>query len=112
MLKVNIGIENCLIKSQKGIIRHIEFAQCSVHKVCLKFSDEQSGSKAMKSSSLGRQNYEEKKKCEAKSSVKKGSSSPSIKCSERPSILSWTSTVHKVRALSSEQVLIDFDLRL
>ena len=112
MLKVNIGIENRLIKSQKGIIRHIEFAQCSVHKVCLKFSDEQSGSKAMKSSSLGRQNYEEKKKCEAKSSVKKGSSSPSIKCSERPLILSWTSTVHKVRGLSSEQVLIDFDLRL
>ena len=52
MLKTNVDIKNHLINGQKDFITHIEFAQGSVHKVCLKFSDEQAGSKAMKSTYL------------------------------------------------------------
>ena len=56
MLTVNIGIQDRLINGQTGIIRHTEFAQGSVRKVYVKFSDEKAGSKAMRSSYLGRQN--------------------------------------------------------
>ena len=39
MLTVNIGIQDRLINGQTGIIRHTEFAQGSVCKVYVKFSD-------------------------------------------------------------------------
>ena len=46
-----------------------------------KFSDEQAGSKAMRSFYLGRQNsWVPIEKFETENSVKKGSASPSIKC--------------------------------
>ena len=56
MLTVNIDIQDRLTNGQLGIIRHIEFAQASVRKVYVKFSDEQAGSKAMRSSYLNKQN--------------------------------------------------------
>ena len=56
MLAVNIDIQDRLINGQTGIIRHTEFAQGSVHKIYVKFSDEHAGSKALRSSYLGRQN--------------------------------------------------------
>ena len=56
MLTVNIDIQDHLINGQARIIRHIEFAEGSARKVYIKFSDEQAGSKAMRSSYLGRQN--------------------------------------------------------
>ena len=43
--------------SQTGNVRHIEFAQSSVGKVCVKFSYEQAGLKAMKLSYLCRQYF-------------------------------------------------------
>ena len=52
----NIGIEDRLINGQIGNIRHFEFAQGSVCKVYVKFSDKQACLKAMRSSYLGRQN--------------------------------------------------------
>ena len=54
MLTVNIDIQDRLFNGQTGIIRHIEFAQGSVCKVCVKLSDEQVGSKSMISSYLGK----------------------------------------------------------
>ena len=56
MLTVNIDLQGCLNNRQTGIIRHIEFAQGNASKVYVKFSDEQAGSKAMRSSYLGKQN--------------------------------------------------------
>ena len=56
MLAVNIYIQDHLINGQTGIIRHINFARNSARKVYIKFSDEQPGSKSMRSSYLGRQN--------------------------------------------------------
>ena len=56
MLTVNIDIQDRLINGQTGIVRHIDFAQGSACKVYIKVSDKQAGSKAMRSSYLGRQN--------------------------------------------------------
>ena len=112
MLTVNIYIQDRLINGQTGIIRHIEFAEGSARKVYITFSDEQAGSKAMRSSYLGRQNsWVPIEKCETEISIKKGSTSPYIKRTQFMLTLAWASTVHKVLGLSLEQGVIDFDLR-
>ena len=53
MLTVNTDIHDRLLKGQTGNIRHIEFAQGSVHKAYVMFSDKKAGSNAMRSSYLG-----------------------------------------------------------
>ena len=106
MLTVNIDMQDCLINGQIGIIRHIEFAQCSACKVYIKFSDEQAGSKAKRSSYLGRQNsWIPIEKYETEILIKKESASPSIKSTQFPLTLGCASTVHKVQGLSLEQVI-------
>ena len=50
-------------------------------------------------------------KCETEISIKKGSSSPSIKRTKFLLTLARASTVHKVQGLSLEQGVIDFDLQ-
>ena len=54
MLAVNTDIQDRLINGQTGSIRDTEFAQGSVQKVYVKFSDERAGIKVMGSSYLGR----------------------------------------------------------
>ena len=54
MLRVNISIKDCLINSQTGNVRHIQFAQGNVSQVHFKFSDEEAGLKAAKLSYFGR----------------------------------------------------------
>ena len=54
MLTVNLDIQDRLISGQTGNINRIEFAQGSVQKVYVKFSDEHVGLKAIRSSYLGR----------------------------------------------------------
>ena len=94
MLTVNIGILDCLINSLTGNIRHTEFAQGTVYKVYVKFSDEQAGLKAMTSTYLGEQNsWVPIEKCETKISIKKGSALPTIKRTQFPLALAWASTV-------------------
>ena len=56
MFTVNIDILDCLINGQTGNISHTEFAQASFCKVYVKISDEQAGSKAIRSFYLDRQN--------------------------------------------------------
>ena len=78
-------------------MRHIEFAEGTVHKVYAKFSDEQAGLKAIRSSYVDRQNsWIPVKKCETEISVKKGSTLPTIKRTQFPLTLAWVSTIHKV----------------
>ena len=61
-------------------IRHIEFARGSARKVFIKFSDEQAGSKAMRSAYIGKQNcWVPTEKCKTEISIKKRSASPSFK---------------------------------
>ena len=60
---------------------------------------------------LGRQNsWLPIQKCDAEIPIKKGSVYRSIKRTQFPLILTWTSTVHKVQVLSLKQRVIDFDL--
>ena len=81
-------------------------------KAYVKFSGEQAGPKAMRSSNLGRQNScVTIEICETEISIKKGSASPSIKLIQFPLTLAWGSTVHKVEGLSLEQDDTDFDLQ-
>ena len=54
IITVNIDTQDHPNNGQAGNIRYIEFAQGSVCKVYVKFSDEIASSKAMKSSYLGR----------------------------------------------------------
>ena len=52
---MKLDIQDRLINCQTGTISHIEFAQGSVRKVYVKFSNEQTGLKAMRLSYLGKQ---------------------------------------------------------
>ena len=112
MLTVNVYIQDRLINGQTGNIEDIEFAEGTVCKVYVKFSDEQAGIREMRSSYLGRHNsWVAIEKCETEIPLKKGSASPSIKRTQFLLTLAWVSTVHKVQGLSLEQGVIDFDLR-
>ena len=112
MLTDNVDIQDRLINHQTGNIEHIEFAQGTVCELYVKFSDEQAGIRAMRSSYLGRHSsWFAIEKCETEIPIKKGSASPSIKRTQFPLTLAWASTVHKVQGLSLEQGVNDFDLR-
>ena len=78
ILTVNIDKQDRLINGQIEMIR--QFAQGSAYEVYIKVSDEQVGSRAIRSSYLGRQNFWVSiEKCETEISIKKWSTSPSIK---------------------------------
>ena len=101
MLTVNIYIQDRLINGQTGVIWHIEFAQCTAHKVYVKSTDEQTDSKAMRSSYLGRENsWVLIEKCETPISKKKESVLSSNKHTQFQLTLTWVSTVHKVQGIS------------
>ena len=71
------------MNGQTEMIRHTEFAQGSAYEVYIKFSDEQAGSKAIRPSYLGRQNsWVSIEKYETEISIKKWSTSPSIKSTQ------------------------------
>ena len=79
MLTVNVDMQDRRINGQTGNAKHIEFVQSSIHKVYVKFSDEQTGLRAMRSSYVGRQNsWVAIEKCETEIPIKKGLASPSI----------------------------------
>ena len=94
MLTVNIDIQDRLLNGQTRIIRHNEFSQGSARKVYINFSNEQAGSKAMRSSFLGRQNsWVPFEKYETEISASKESALPSIKCTQFLLTLVWVSTI-------------------
>ena len=95
-----------------GNAKHIVFVPGSTRKVPVKFSDEQAGLRAMRSSYLSRQNlWVAIEKCETEIPIKKGLTSPNIKWTRFPLTLAWAFTVHEVQGLSWEQGVVDFDLQ-
>ena len=89
-----------------------EFVYASIHKLYVKFSNEQAGLKAIRSSYLGRENSQvATEKCETEIPIKKGLTSPNIKPNQFSLALAWPSTIHKVQGLSLEQGIVDFYLR-
>ena len=69
----------------------------------VKFSDEQAGLKAIRSSYLGRQSsWVPTEKFETEILIKTGLASPSIERTQFPLTLAWESAVHKVQSLSLE----------
>ena len=89
MLTFNIDIQDRLINGQTGNISHIELAQGSACKIYVKFSDEQAGLKAMRSSCLVRQNsWVPIEEYETEIPINRGSTSPSIKRSQF--LVTWT----------------------
>ena len=103
MLGFNICIQD-LIDCKIGNNRHIEFAQGSVLKVYVKFSDEPFCAKSMRSSYLGKTKfldfYLKMSNCDSN----KGKISISIH-------QVYSISFSMVQGLSLEQVIIDFDLR-
>ena len=111
MLTVNVDIQDHLNNGHTANVKHIEFVHSSIHKVYVKFSDEQPGLRAMRSSYLGRQNsWVAIEKCETEITIKKGLASPNIKQIQFPLTLAWSFTVHKVQSLCLEQGVVDFDM--
>ena len=77
-----------------------------------KISDEQAGSKAIKSSHLGKQNFwVSAEKCEIEILIKKRSVQLSISRTQFSLTLALSSTDQKVEGLSLKQRVIGFDLR-
>ena len=112
ILEVNVDMQDSLVNGQTGNIEYIESVLCNIRKVYVKFSDEQTGIRAMRSSYLGRQNsWVAIEKCKTEIALKKGFPSRNIKRTEFPLILAWASTVHQVQSLILEQGVVTFDLR-
>ena len=88
MLTVNVDIQDRLINGQTGNFKHNEFVQASIHKIYVRFSDEQAGLRAMRSSYLGEQNsWVAIEKCETEIPIKKELASSNIKRTQFPLIL-------------------------
>ena len=111
MLTINTHINDRLIKGQTGIATHIEFAEGSVSKVYVRFSDNGAGSK-LAEIILFRQTklLDFFWKMLNWNFNKKGSASISIKRTQPSLILAWAATAHNFQGLSLSQILSDFDL--
>ena len=103
MLGFNIYIQD-LLDCKTGNNRHIGFAQGSVLKVYVKFSDEPFCSKSMRSSYLGKTKFLDFYLKMSNRDSNKGKISISIH-------QVYSISFSMVQGLSLEQVIIDFDLR-
>ena len=112
MLTVNIDIADRLINGQIGTVKHISGDLNNIHKVYVKFDDAHAGLKAMQTDHFARQNvWVPIEKAEAIISIKVNSnSSPIIKRTQFPLMLSWACTVRKVKGLSLDKAVVSFNL--
>ena len=98
MLTVNLDIQDRLINDKTVSISCIEFVQGIIWKVYIKFLDEKSALKVMRSSYLSRQSYRiTTENCEDEILIKKRSPSPSIKPTQFLLTLVWASISHSVQ---------------
>ena len=112
MLTINIDIRDRLINDQVSEVTHIDIVQNTIQKVYVKFSDPQTGGKAMAASHFSRQHsWEGIEKSEAETPIKKGSTSPSIKRTQFHLALASAYTAYKVTGLSPVQSFVDVHLK-
>ena len=111
MLTVNIDISDKLINGQIGIVKNISFINGRESKFFVKFFDEEAGLKKMSSDRYAiRFKYVPIEKSEADIHVnKKNLSSPAIKRTQFPLMLSWAVTVHKVQGMGVPEAVISFE---
>ena len=113
MLTVNIDIADRLINGQIGTVKHItRNSNNTIVKIYIKFDDDEAGRKKIDSDCFAKQNmWVLIEKSEASVNLKiNRDSSPIIKRTQFPLILSWACTVHKVQGLSLDKAVVSFNL--
>ena len=113
MLTKNIDIADKLINGQIGIIKKTIVKNGRVSKLYVKFFDEEVGLKSIESDCYARhQNFVPIERSETDIHVNKSNlSSPAIKRTQFPLVLSWATSIHKVQSLSISEAVISFELQ-
>ncbi|XP_057304469.1 ATP-dependent DNA helicase PIF5-like [Hydractinia symbiolongicarpus] len=111
MLTVNIDIADRLINGQIGTVKHVKADNANkVSKIYVLFDDPKAGKEAIfKSNCSNRWVPIERAEANIKLKTSKDTS-PVIKRTQFPLMLSWACTVHKVKGLTLDKVVISFDL--
>ena len=114
MLTSNIDIEDRLINGQIGTVRHITINNATqVEKIYIEFDDEKAGHKLMNNlrNIFRQRNWVPIERIEINIKIHSNKdSSPVIKRTQFPLMLSWGVTIHKVQGLSLSKAVISFDL--
>ena len=114
MITSNIDISDRLINGQLGVVKHLKLKHDKVTTIYLKLDDDKAGLKEISGfdTLARRNNWVPIKKQETLIYIKssKSTSSPSIRRTQFPLMLSWACTVHKVQGLSLSKGVVSFDL--
>ena len=112
MLTVNVDIADRLINGQIGTVKRIIQSSNIVTKIYVKFDDDEAGLKKINADHFARQNnWVPIETVEASIAIKVNKdSSPIIKRTQFPLMLSWACTVHKVQGFSLDKAVISFKL--
>ncbi|XP_057292445.1 uncharacterized protein LOC130621150 [Hydractinia symbiolongicarpus] len=112
MLTSNIDIPDKLINGQIGTIVHVVAQNDSIKTIYVEFDNLNVGTSKIRSDRLAQQLNAvpiDRVTTEIRTNEKK-LSSPVIKRTQFPLMLSWACTVHKVQGLSLQEVVISFNL--
>ena len=113
MLTTNINIKDRLINRQMGTVKHIEMKENEVKTIYLELDDKSAGQIRMSGSDVIAKNNKWVPVKREETSIylsKYKSTSPAIKRTQFPFVLSWACTVHKVQGLSLTSAAVSFDL--
>ena len=113
MLTTNINIEDRLINGQMGTVKHIEIKENELRTIYLELDDKCAGQIRMNGSDVIAKNNKSVPVKREETSIyfnKHKSTSPTIKRTQFPLVLSWACTVHKVQGLSLTSAVVSFDL--
>ena len=103
MLTANINVEDRLVNGQMGTVKHIEIKENEVRTIYLELDDKCAGQIRMSGSDAIAKNNKWVPVKRRETSIylsKYKSTSPAIKRTQFPLVLSWACTVHKVQDLS------------
>ena len=112
MLTVNVDIADRLINGQIGAVKFIYRNNNKNEKIYVKFDDAEAGRKRINLDQFARQNlWVPLETSETNIPIRINKiSSPVIKRTQFPLMLSWAYTIHKVQGLGFDKAVISFDL--